>query len=263
MSIQSTDKVLEAYQHLLLAEKNKKSVAPITELYPDLTLEEAYQVQLKGIEQKVKDGQKIVGKKIGLTSVAMQELLGVDQPDYGFLLDSMNVPNKGNISMDSLFAPKVEAEIAFVLKKDLKGSSVTAEDVLEATDYILPSLEIVDSRITDWKITLADTVADNASCGLFVLGEQRLDPKNMDLTKIEMSLYKNDKFINKGTGADVLGNPATCVAWLANKLYDYGVTLKAGEVVLSGALSAAVAAEKGDAFTADFGGIGKVEIAFK
>jgi 2-keto-4-pentenoate hydratase len=262
MSIQGTDKVRAAYQHLLLAEKRKKSVAPLTDLYPDLTVEEAYQVQLKAIDHKVKDGQKVVGKKVGLTSVAMQELLGVDQPDYGFLLDSMDVPNKGEISIDSLFAPKVEAEIAFVLKKDLKGPSVTTEEVLEATDYILPSLEIVDSRITDWKITLADTVADNASCGLFVLGEQRLDPKNVDLTKIEMSLYQNGKYVNKGTGTDVLGNPATCVAWLANKLYEYGVTLKAGEVILPGALSAAVSAERGDTFTADFGQLGKVEVAF-
>lgn len=263
MSIKGTDKITEAYEHLHKAETTMKSVEPLTELYPDLTVDEAYQVQLKAIDAKVKNGQKIVGKKIGLTSVAMQQLLGVDQPDYGFLLDSMDVTNKGDISFDDLFAPRVEGEIAFVLKKDLKGPSVTVEEVLEATDYIVPSIEIVDSRITDWRITLADTVADNASCGLFALGEQRIDPKSLDLTKIEMSFYQNGEFINKGTGADVLGNPATCVAWLANKLSQYDVTLKAGEIVLAGALSAAVTAKKGDTFSADFGQLGKVEVSFK
>ena len=254
--------IVEAYKHLLQAEKNKKSVAPLTDLYPDITIHDAYRVQISSIVQKVKDGQKIVGKKIGLTSFAMQELLGVDQPDYGHLLDSMNIPNGGSIQMETLFNPKVEGELAFILKKDLKGPAVTVEDVLEATEYIVPSIEIVDSRITDWKIKLEDTVADNASCGLFTLGGQRFDPNRMDLTKIEMSLYKNGEFMNKGTGADVLGHPATCVAWLANKLTEYDVTLKAGEVILSGALSAAVVAQKGDIFTAEFSQLGKVEVSF-
>ncbi len=262
MNIQGTNQVLEAYQHLLQAEKNKKSVAPLTDLFPDITIHAAYRIQMKSINQKVKDGQKIVGKKIGLTSFAMQKLLGVDQPDYGHLLDSMEVPNGGTIPMDTLFNPKVEGELAFVLKKDLIGPAVTVEDVLEATEYIVPSIEIVDSRITDWKIKLEDTVADNASCGLFALGSQRFDLKGMDLTKIEMSLYKNGAYMNKGTGADVLGHPATCVAWLANKLAEYDVTLKAGEVILSGALSAAVAAEKGDVFTAEFSQLGTVEVSF-
>ncbi|MBT2738851.1 2-keto-4-pentenoate hydratase [Bacillus sp. ISL-7] len=254
--------IVEAYKHLLQAEKNKKSVAPLTDLYPDITIHDAYRVQMKSIDQKVKDGQKIVGKKIGLTSFAMQELLGVDQPDYGHLLDGMDIPNSGSIPIETLFNPKVEAELAFVLKKDLKGPAVTMEDVLEATEYIVPSIEIVDSRITDWKIKLEDTVADNASCGLFTLGGQRFDPNGMDLAKIEMSLYKNGEIMNKGTGADVLGHPATCVAWLANKLTEYDVTLKAGEVILSGALSAAVVAQKGDVFTAEFSQLGKVEVSF-
>jgi 2-keto-4-pentenoate hydratase len=262
MNIQETNRVLEAYQHLLQAEINKKSVAPLTDLYPDITIYDAYRIQMKSIDQKVKDGQKIIGKKIGLTSFAMQKLLGVDQPDYGHLLDSMDIPNGGTIPMETLFNPKVEGELAFVLKKDLVGPAVTVEDVLDATDYIVPSIEIVDSRIADWKIKLEDTVADNASCGLFTLGYQRFDPNRMDLTKIEMHLYKNGEFMNKGTGADVLGHPAICVAWLANKLAEYDVTLKAGEVILSGALSAAIAAQKGDVFTAEFSQLGKVEVSF-
>lgn len=263
MSTQKTVSIQQVYENLLHAEQTKTAISPLTEQYPSLTVQDAYHVQLRAIEQKVKDGQKIVGKKIGLTSFAMQELLGVDQPDYGHLLDSMSVENRGIIHVDSLFEPKVEGEIAFILNKDLKGPDVTAEEVLAATEWIIPSLEIVDSRIRNWKIKLEDTVADNASCGLYVLGDEKLAVQGIDLTKIEMNLYKNGERMNKGTGADVLGHPATCVAWLANKLAEYDVTLKAGEVILSGALSAAVSAQKGDVFMAEFGKLGKVEVSFR
>jgi 2-keto-4-pentenoate hydratase len=263
----SSNQVIHRAQHvyelLQQAEAAKKSITPLSEIYPDLTMEEAYQAQLLGIDQKVQGGQRVVGKKIGLTSVAMQQLLGVDQPDYGFLLNSMEVSNNGVIHLDDLFQPKVEGEIAFVLRKDLKGPSVTIEDVIDATDYVAPALEIVDSRITDWKITLADTIADNASSGLFVIGDERFSLTDMDLPSIEMNLFKNGQLINTGYGSDVLGHPAKCVAWLANKLSEYNVVLKAGEVILSGALSAAVGAEKGDRFTAGFSHIGKVEVTFK
>lgn len=262
MSKQGTYRVQDAYRHLLQAEVEKKSVLPLMDLYPEMTVDEAYQVQMSAIEQKVRDGQQIVGKKIGLTSIAMQNLLGVDQPDYGHLLDSMEVSNKGIILMERLFQPKVEAEIAFVLRKDLKGPSVTVEDVLDATEYIVPALEIVDSRITDWRIKLQDTIADNASSGLFVLGDERFSINEMDLTKIEMNLFRNGELMNTGYGSDVLGDPALCVAWLANKLSEYNVILKAGEVILSGALSAAVEAQKGDRFTAGFTHLGKVEVSF-
>ncbi|MEW9672463.1 2-keto-4-pentenoate hydratase [Ammoniphilus sp. 3BR4] len=255
-------RVDQAYDHLLQAELEKKAVAPLTDVFPDLSVDEAYQVQMRAIEQKVQEGQRIVGKKIGLTSLAMQKLLGVDQPDYGHLLNHMEVSNQGSIPMPRLFQPKVEAEIAFVLHKDLKGPSVTLEDVLEATEYIVPALEIVDSRIVDWKIKLQDTIADNASCGLYVLGDQKVSVTEIDLREIEMSLYRNGELMNTGSGTAVLGHPATCVAWLANKLFEYDVILKAGEVILSGALSAAVNAEKGDQFIADFHHLGKVEVTF-
>jgi 2-keto-4-pentenoate hydratase len=262
LSNQITDRVHRANDHLLQAELEKKTVTPLTNLYPDMTVDEAYQVQIRAIDQKVSNGQRIVGKKIGLTSLAMQELLGVDQPDYGHLLDSMEIRNKGTITLNDLFQPKVEAELAFVLRKDLKGPSVTIEDVLDATEYIVPALEIVDSRIVDWRIKLQDTIADNASCGLFVLGDKRFSATEMDLPKVQMNLFRNEELMNTGYGADVLGHPATCAAWLANKLYEYDVILKAGEVILSGALSAAVIAQKGDRFTADFAHLGKVEVTF-
>ena len=263
MSNQVIHRVQHVYELLQQAEVSKESIPPLTKQYPDLTIDDAYKVQLRMVDQKVQNGQKIVGKKIGLTSVAMQQLLGVDQPDYGHLLDSMEVSNMGTIHLDELFQPKVEGEIAFVLNKDLIGPDVTVEDVLDATEYIAPALEIVDSRITDWNITLADTVADNASSGMFVIGDERYSVTDIDLPSIEMNLFKNGERINTGYGYDVLGHPAKCVAWLANKLSEYNVALKAGEVILSGALSAAIAAEKGDRFTAGFSHIGKVEVMFK
>lgn len=252
----------QGFKHLWQAEAEKVSVSPLTQLFPNITIEEAYQIQLKMIEQKVQEGHRIVGKKIGLTSEAMQKLLGVDQPDYGHLLDTMEVKKEQPISVDQLFYPRIEAEIAFVLQKDLKGPHITVEDVYEATDYIVPSFEIVDSRITNWEIKLADTIADNASSGLFVLGDQKFKIEDVDLPTIKMDLYKNGNHINTGYGADVLGNPAYCVAWLANKLAEYNIGLNAGEVILSGALSAALDADKGDQFTAVFTELGKIEVKF-
>ncbi|MBV7507810.1 2-keto-4-pentenoate hydratase [Bacillus sp. sid0103] len=263
MRNQVIPRVNEAYEHLIQAEREQKMVSPLTDLYPDLTIDEAYHVQIKAIDQKLQAGHRIVGKKIGLTSHAMQKLLGVDQPDYGHLLEHMEVPNNGIIQLDQLFQPKVEAELAFVLRKDLNGPNVTLEDVLEATDYLVPALEIVDSRIVDWRIKLQDTIADNASCGLYVLGNERISVADNDLTQVEMNLFRNGELMNTGYGADVLGHPATCVAWLANKLSEYNVALKAGEVILSGALSAAIVAQKGDRFTAGFTRIGKVEVSFE
>lgn len=248
--------------HLADAELQRQGAAPLTSMNPNLSIEEAYQVQLLNIERKVEAGHRIVGKKIGLTSLAMQKLLGVDQPDYGHLLDSMVVENGGDISFQRVMQPKVEAEIAFVLKKDLAGPKVTVLDVLQATDYVLPALEIVDSRVADWKIKLPDTIADNASSGLYVLGGKPVAPDQIDLALVGMVLNKNGEIMNTGVGAAALGHPANCVAWLANKLAEFGITLKAGEVILSGALSAAVNAEPGDHFRARLGHLGEVSVRF-
>ncbi|QAV27906.1 2-keto-4-pentenoate hydratase [Neobacillus thermocopriae] len=241
---------------------NRQGVQPLTELDPTITVQEAYQVQLLTIQKKVEAGQRVVGKKIGLTSLAMQQLLGVDQPDYGHLLDGMVIENGGEISANKVLQPKVEAEIAFVLKKDLVGPRVTEMDVLQATDYVLPALEIVDSRIADWNIKLQDTIADNASSGLYVLGGKPLSVDQLDLAQVGMVLYKNGEVMNTGVGAAALGHPATCVAWLANKLFEYGITLKAGEIILSGALSAAIDGKPGDHFQARFAHLGEVNVRF-
>jgi 2-keto-4-pentenoate hydratase len=249
-------------EHLAQAEIQGRGVSPLTGLHPDLTIEEAYQVQLLTIQKKLETGQKVVGKKIGLTSLAMQKLLGVDQPDYGHLLDGMVIENGAEIPLDKVLQPKVEAEIAFVLKKDLAGPRVTAMDVFQATDYVLPALEIVDSRVADWNIKLQDTIADNASSGLYVLGGKPVAIDQVDLAQVGMVLYKNGEVMNTGVGAAALGHPATCVAWLANKLFEYGITLKAGEVILSGALSAAINGEPGDHFQARFAHLGEVNVRF-
>lgn len=254
--------IIKTVELLDSAEEQHISIAPLTEQQPTLTIDDAYHVQLTRIEKKVNDGDVITGKKIGLTSLAMQNLLGVDQPDYGHLLKSMEVKNGGEISLSSLFQPKIEGEIAFVLKQDLVGPNVTVEDVLQATDYVVASIEIVDSRVKDWKIKLEDTIADNASCGLYVLSDQKVKLEDVHLPSISMQLLKNGEVVNTGQGTDVLGNPAVCVQWLANKLHTYNVDLKAGEVILSGALSAAVVAEPGDIFTARFTTLGDVTVEF-
>ncbi|MGG1663486.1 2-keto-4-pentenoate hydratase [Brevibacillus sp. NRS-1366] len=248
--------------YLSRAEQNRQGVKPLTKLVPDIQMKDAYQVQLLIVQRKVESGQKIVGKKIGLTSLAMQQLLGVDQPDYGHLLDSMIIENGRTLSLGQVIQPKVEAEIAFVLKSDLIGPNVTAEDVILATDYIVPALEIVDSRIENWQIKLEDTVADNASSSHFVLGGSPTQVDTLDLMQFSATLMKNGEVMNKGVGADVLGGPALCVAWLANKLQEFGITLSAGEVILSGALSAAVDVQPGDYVQAVFDHIGEVSVRF-
>jgi 2-keto-4-pentenoate hydratase len=255
--------IQELSNYLLKAERDRKGVKALTDIVPDISIKDAYHVQLATIKRKIDDGQVIVGKKIGLTSVAMQKLLGVDEPDYGHLLNEMAIENEGVIDFNYLLQPKVEAEIAFILKNDLEGPNVTTKDVLDATESVVPALEIIDSRILDWKIKLPDTIADNASSGLFVLGDSRVPIEIVNLPKVKMNLYKNGELINEGEGSAVLGDPAYCVAWLANKLSEFGISLKKGEVILSGALSAAVDAKPGDVFMATFDSLGNVSVQFE
>ncbi|MDR4886772.1 fumarylacetoacetate hydrolase family protein [Fredinandcohnia sp. QZ13] len=257
-----TNKIEQFALQLAEAESTRIGIEAPTSVDSELTVKDAYYIQLENIKKRVAEGQKIVGKKIGLTSLAMQNLLGVDEPDYGHLLDSMVVENGGKILIDKVLQPKVEGEIAFILKKDLRGPNVTALDVLQATEYIVPALEIVDSRVKDWKIKLADTVADNASSGFYVLGGKPTKVEDIDLELIGMTLSKNGELVNTGVGAAALGNPANCVAWLANKLSEFDIPLRAGEVILSGALSAAIEAHEGDSFTARFAHIGQVSVRF-
>ncbi|HYE64708.1 MAG TPA: fumarylacetoacetate hydrolase family protein [Pyrinomonadaceae bacterium] len=252
----------EIVRALHRAETERLPVDPLTEKFPSLTPAEAYSIQRELVGRKLREGARVIGRKIGLTSAAMQQALGVGEPDYGLLLDTMAVENGGTIELERLIQPKVEGEVAFVLKKDLRGPALTIADVLSATDYVTPALEIIDSRIRDWKIRLADTIADNASSGMFVLGVERIAVDEVDLPQVEMVLEKNGEKVLGGTGAAVLGNPAFAVAWLGNKLSEFGDELKAGEVILSGSLTAALVVAKGDSVTARFHHLGSAGVRF-
>lgn len=254
-------KELQKFSNMLYeAEKQRKQMSQLTSMNGELSVDDAYQIQLNNIVRVVEEGQVVSGKKIGLTSEGIQKQLGVDEPDYGHLFASMDCRD-GKIPTDALIQPKIEAELAFVLKEDLAGGKVTTDDVKRATDYVIGAFEIVDSRILDWKIKLVDTISDNASSGRYVLGGVKISPEE-DLSKITMKMYKNGDFLIDGEGAAVLGDPLRSVAWLANRLWNYGVVLKKGEVVLSGAFSAAPEAVKGDLFTAEFSKLGTVTAKF-
>ncbi len=243
-------------QELYQALRERTTVRPLTARHPDLTIDDAYAISLHTLAFRCTDGEKVVGKKIGVTSKAVQDMLGVHQPDFGFLTDQMWI--KGDIDIDAkrLIAPRAEAEIAFILKSPLIGPGITVDDVLFATESIAPCFEIVDSRIEDWKIGIVDTVADNASCGVFVLGEARANPSDHDLPSLRVTVTKNGTSLSEGYGSAVQGSPAEAVAWLANTLGSYGVTLDAGDVILSGSLVPLAPAEKGDVFEMTLHGIG-------
>ena len=241
---------------------NRKAVAPLTDREADITIEDAYQIQQRMIQRRVDAGETIIGKKIGVTSKVVMDMLKVNQPDFGQLLSNM-VYNEGEpIVASSMIAPKAEAEVAFILKNDLMGPGVTAADVLRATDFVVPCFEIVDSRIKDWKIKIQDTVADNASCGVFVLGDRLVDPRDVDLATVGMVLEKNGDIVATGAGAAALGHPANAVAWLANTLGAHGIALEAGEVVLSGSLGIMVPVAAGDNLRVTMGGIGGCSVRF-
>ncbi|MRI82296.1 2-keto-4-pentenoate hydratase [Fundicoccus ignavus] len=257
--------VVKLAHHLCEAVNQGEGVSPVISEYPALTVKEAYDIQLYNVNAQLAEGKSIVGKKIGLTSKAMQESLGVDEPDYGHLLEDMVITkDQPVIYSDQVLQPRVEGELAFILKEDLVGPNVTVEDVLAATESIVAAIEIVDSRVKDWQITLRDTVADNGSSAFYILGDNHFAPADLDRIGVKMQLWKNGELINEGDGSAVLGDPAYCVAWLANKLYEFDITLKKGEVILAGALSAAIPAVIGDEFEVKFTeGLGDVKIKFE
>lgn len=254
--------IKEAAERLYEAERTRKAIPPLIETCEGLTPDDAYRIQMAVIDRKLREGACIVGHKIGLTSVAMQQMFGVDQPDFGHLLDTMMVQDGAALRRDDLLLPRVEGEITFVLKEPLRGPGVTVARVLAATQYVMPSLEVIDSRIQDWKITLADTIADNASSCRMVLGGRCLSPDALDLRLVGMVMEKNGEVVSSAAGAAVLGNPANAVAWLANKLAEFDVTLQPGEVILPGALTAAVPVQAGDTVRATFDHLGSVTVRF-
>ena len=250
----------ELYQALT----QRQTLEPLTNRHPDITIEDAYAIQQKMLARRLAAGEKVVGKKIGVTSQAVMNMLGVFQPDFGFLTDAMQYADGATVSLSQsgLIQPRAEGEIAFMLKTDLQGPGVTRDDVLAATAWVAPCFEIVDSRIDDWKIKIQDTVADNASCGVFVVGTQHTDPRTLDLAAASMQMWKNGAPAGSGVGAAVQGHPAEAVAWLANTLGAFGIPFKAGELILSGSLAPLVPAVAGDRFTMQIEGLGGCSIAF-
>jgi 2-keto-4-pentenoate hydratase len=244
------------------AEIDRRPIEPLSTDHPDLTVEDAYAIQSANVERRVAAGRLIRGRKVGLTSRPMQQLIGVDQPDSGVLLDDMFVEDGAEVDLGTLVQPRVEAEIAFVLARDVAGPGVTTTDVLTATAGVLPAMEILDSRIAEWRIQLVDTVADNASAARVVIGGRLTPVTAVDLRLIGMMFYRNGVPIDSGAGAAALGNPAYCVEWLANQLAGFGSGLRAGDIVLPGALHRMVPVRPGDVFRAEFAHLGGVTVRF-
>ena len=247
---------------LYTALRAQSVVEPLTNRHADITIEHAYAIQQRMISRRQQDGERIIGKKVGVTSRVVMNMLGVYQPDFGYMLDGMIASEGDSIAMSSLIQPKAEGEIAFVMKRDLMGPGLSNADVLAATECVMPCFEIVDSRIRDWKIKIQDTVADNASCGVFLLGDVKGDPRKIDLTLAGMVLEKNGELFSTSVGAAVQGSPVNAVVWLANTLGRLGMPFKAGEVILSGSQSSLVAVSDGDELICHIGGLGSCRANF-
>ncbi len=248
---------------LAQAERSRVPMTPLTDGNPDIDVVDAYEIQLINIRQRVAEGARIIGHKVGLSSKAMQDMMGVDEPDYGHLLDEMEVFENVPVKSSNFLYPRVEVEVGFILADDLPGAGCTEEDVLAATAAFAPAIELIDTRITNWQIKLCDTIADNASSAGWELGEARVSPKDIDICSIDAVLTNHGKVVAEGRSDAVLGNPVTAVAWLARKVESFGVRLKAGDIVLPGSCTRAIDAPPGSDFVADFAGLGSVHLSFE
>lgn len=251
-----------AAQELDEAYDTRVPVEPLSARFDDMEITDSYEIQLLQIRSRVARGRSIVGHKVGLTSPAMQRQMGVDQPDYGHLTDDMVFLEQLPVPYGTYLQPRIEPEIAFVLKKPLRGPGVTLAQAVAAVDFVVPALEIIDSRIRDWKIGILDTIADNASSGGIVLGSSPRSLSDLDLRLMGCVLHRNAQVVGTGAGGAVLGSPLTSLVWLANTVGALGVELEAGHVVLPGSITASVAVEPGDTFTATFAGLGSVTTRF-
>lgn len=262
-----TDRIRASAARLIAAHRTGTPCAPVRELLPDGAVETGYAVQQLLTQARLAGGRRIIGRKIGLTAPAVQAQLGVDQPDFGVLFDDMIRPQTAPIDIRGLVQPRIEAEIAFVLRSALDGDDEITTDVARAAvAHIVPALEIVDSRIAGWDITFVDTVADNASSGLFVLGDDAVELGDRDLRKIEMTMTATDggqaTTVSTGTGAACLADPVNALVWLARTSRELGTPLQAGDIVLSGALGAMVTVAPGHAYTATLTQLGTVRAEF-
>ncbi|MEY4710216.1 MAG: hypothetical protein RIS28_1348 [Bacteroidota bacterium] len=258
----SMDVIEAAAARLRDAQTQGVPCEPVRTLIGDMDIAAAYQVQQINNALRLAEGGVVVGQKIGLTSLAVQKQLGVDQPDFGLLFADTEVKNGGCVRASEILQPKAEAEIAFVMKHDLTGE-ITLESAKAAIDYAVGAIEIVGSRVLNWDIRITDTVADNASASHFVLGDVRQDVNELDLASVKMQLKKNGEVVSEGMGAACMGNPLFALVWLAQTFADLGTPLKAGDIVLSGALGPMCAGEAGDTFVAEIDGFGAVAFSFE
>ena len=244
------------------AEAGASAIDPLTLDHPELDVVDAYEIQLINIRRRLDDGAVVAGHKVGLASEAMQKMMGVDEPDYGHLLDTMQYHEQTLIDASRFCFPRVEVEVGFILGKDLPGAGCTNDDVIDAVEWVVPSIELIDSRIRDWKITLCDTIADNASSCGWVLGEQRVAISDIDTGDIDAVLHRNGEIIAEGNSSAVLGHPLNAVSWLARKVESFGVRLRAGDVILPGTATRAIDIASGDHFVAEFAKLGSVTLDF-
>ncbi|MFC9788252.1 2-keto-4-pentenoate hydratase [Rhodococcus sp. NPDC127528] len=258
----STEMRIDIADRLHAAEKGFAPLDPLTVLHPDIEVVDAYEIQLLNVRRRVAAGERVIGHKVGLTAKAMQEMLGVSEPDYGHLFDTQELREGEPVACSRYLLPRVEVEVSFVLGADLPGAGCTVEDVLAATEFVVPSIELIDSRIKDWKIGLLDTVADNASYAGHAIGTGRVRPGDIDLAGIDVTLAVNGERVAEGRSDAVLGHPARAVAWLAQKVDSFGVRLKAGDIVLPGSCTRAFDVRPGDQVYAEFGGLGSVSLQF-
>jgi 2-keto-4-pentenoate hydratase len=254
--------VAEMADALWRAERERAPIAPLTDAHPGLSIADGYAVQAHNVARRAAAGATVRGRKLGLTSTRTQQLLGVDEPTFGVLTDDMLVDDGAELSLAELVAPRVEAELAFVLATDLVGPGVTTDDALGAIGEVLPALEVVDSRVADWRSRIADTVADNGGAARVVLGSEPVPAQGLDLRLLGVLFSRNGKPIDSGAGAAALGHPAAALGWLANTLSGFGEALRQGDIVLAGALTRMVPVRPGDCFSAEFAHLGAVSVRF-
>ncbi len=255
--------MLHEFAHALIdAEHTLAPIKPLTDRAPDMTDDDAYHIAADVLAHELEHGHRVIGRKVGFTNRDIQQKLGVDSPNFGTLLDDMTVRNGGRVRASSMIHPKVEPEIAFRLKAPLRGPGVTIDDVLAATDYVFPAIEIVDSRFEEWRFRLPDATADNACACKVVIGSTRLPAAALNLAGEEVAVYRNGEEAARAKSSEVLGNPANAVAWCANKLGELGSELRAGEFVMTGSIAGVTTAQAGDEFQAQFANLGIVSVRF-
>jgi 2-oxo-hept-3-ene-1,7-dioate hydratase len=251
----------KAAASLLEAERTKTPVVQLSKTYPHIEIEDSYAIQAEVTRRKIAGGAKLIGHKIGLTSKAMQQSSGIDEPDYGHLLDNMMVADGAKVKHADYCVPRVEPELAFVLGKPLKGPGIGLLDVLRATEYIVPAIEIIDARVQNPR-KIYDTVADNGAAAGIIIGGRPVGPNDVDLRWVGAVFYRNSEIEETGLAAGVLGHPALGIAWLANKVGAFGTVLEPGHIMLSGSFTRPVWAAKGDTLHADFGPLGSLAVQF-